>query len=78
MHMHAQIVPIICSAFFSVAAFLLFQAVLGYLQDAYPEKAASILAGNDFFRSMMGAGFPLFATAMFRNLVGHTERTPAL
>lgn len=64
------IVPIICSSLFSIGTFLLFQAVLNYLQDAYPEKAASILAGNDFFRSMMGAGFPLFARALFQNLGG--------
>lgn len=42
------IAPILMSTFFSAGAFLLFQGVLNYLQDAYPEKAASILAGNDF------------------------------
>lgn len=65
------IVPIICSSFFSVGTFLLFQSVLNYLQDAYPEKAASVLAGNDFFRSMMGACFPLFAIQMFQRLGFH-------
>ena len=43
-------------------------AVLNYLADAYPTYAASVLAGNDFIRSMFGAGFPLFAGAMYRNL----------
>lgn len=62
------IVPIICSSFFSVGTFLLFQSVLNYLQDAYPERAASVLAGNDFFRSMMGACFPLFSIQMFERL----------
>jgi DHA1 family multidrug resistance protein-like MFS transporter len=65
------IVPIICSSFFSVGTFLLFQSVLNYLQDAYPEKAASVLAGNDFFRSMMGACFPLFSIQMFNHLGFH-------
>lgn len=51
------IVPIIGSAWFSIGAFLLFNSVLNYLSDAYPEQAASVLAGNDFFRSMFGAGF---------------------
>lgn len=60
--------PIIGSAWFSVGTFLLFNSVLNYLPDAYPEYAASVLAGNDFMRSSFGAGFPLFATAMYKNL----------
>jgi DHA1 family multidrug resistance protein-like MFS transporter len=43
-------------------------AVLNYLADGYPTYAASVLAGNGFIRSMFGAGFPLFAGAMYRNL----------
>ena len=79
------IVPIIGSAFFTVGAFLLFQAGLkyvllvmllhsilivsnSYLSDCYPRYVASILAGNDFFRSCVGAAFPLFSTAFFHNL----------
>ncbi|KAJ9602705.1 GTPase-activating protein [Cladophialophora chaetospira] len=62
------IVPIIGTAWFSVGAFLLFNSVLNYLADAYPKYAASVLAGNDFFRSSFGAGFPLFATAMYNKL----------
>ena len=60
--------PIIGSAWFSIGAFLLFNSVLNYLPDAYPDYAASVLAGNDFFRSSFGAGFPLFASAMYHNL----------
>ncbi|KAL6718125.1 GTPase-activating protein [Lecanora helva] len=62
------IMPIIGSGFFAVGTFLLFNSVLNYLGDAYPEYAASVLAGNDFTRSCFGAGFPLFATAMYKNL----------
>ncbi|KAJ4353373.1 GTPase-activating protein [Didymosphaeria variabile] len=62
------IVPIIGSSFFGVAAFLLFQAVLPYLSDAYPAYTASVFAGNDLFRSAFGAGFPLFASAMYTRL----------
>jgi DHA1 family multidrug resistance protein-like MFS transporter len=62
------IMPIIGSAFFSVAALLLFNSVLNYLPDAYPDNVASVLAGNDLFRSGFGAGFPLFATAMYNKL----------
>ena len=60
--------PIIGSSFFSFGTFLLFNSVLNYLPDAYPEYAASVLAGNDFMRSSFGAGFPLFAAAMYDNL----------
>ena len=66
-HTH-WIMPIIGSAFFGVGALLLFNSVLNYLGDAYPDYAASVLAGNDLFRSGFGAGFPLFATAMYNNL----------
>lgn len=62
------IVPIIGSGFFSVGSVLLFNSVLNYLPDAYPENAASVLAGNDFMRSAFGAGFPLFASAMYNKL----------
>lgn len=47
---------------------MLFNSVLNYLPDAYPEYAASVLAGNDFMRSSFGAGFPLFARAMYDKL----------
>ena len=60
--------PIIGSVWFAVGTFLLFNSVLNYLPDAYPEYAASVLAGNDFMRSSFGAGFPLFATGMYHNL----------
>ncbi|TEY61052.1 hypothetical protein BOTCAL_0175g00030 [Botryotinia calthae] len=62
------IVPITGSAFFSIGAFLLFNSVLNYIGDAYPKVAASAFAGNDFMRSCFGAGFPLFANAMFKDL----------
>ncbi|MCJ1312874.1 hypothetical protein MMC25_006550 [Agyrium rufum] len=62
------IMPIIGSAWFSVGALLLFNSVLNYLGDAYPEYAASVLAGNDLIRSSFGAGFPLFASAMYKKL----------
>lgn len=65
---NSWIVPIIGSSFFSIGAFLLFNSVLNYLGDAYPTYAASVYAGNDFFRSSFGAGFPLFAAAMYNNL----------
>lgn len=62
------IMPIIGTSFFSMGAFFLFNSVLNYLPDAYPEYAASVLAGNDLMRSSFGAGFPLFASAMYHRL----------
>jgi hypothetical protein len=50
------------------AVSLLEHTVLNYLGDAYPEYAASVYAGNDFMRSSFGAGFPLFAAAMYNKL----------
>lgn len=72
------IVPIIGTAWFGIGTFLLFNAVLNYLSDAYPEYQASVLAGNDFVRSCLGAGFPLFASAMYQRLgVGWASSTLA-
>ncbi len=62
------IMPVIGSSFFSMGAFLLFMAVLGYLGDAYPKYVASVFAGNDLVRSAFGAAFPLFANAMYKKL----------
>lgn len=62
------IMPVIGSSFFTIGAFLSFMGVLSYLGDAYPKYVASVYAGNDLVRSSFGAGFPLFANAMFKQL----------
>ncbi|CED83097.1 multidrug resistance protein [Phaffia rhodozyma] len=62
------ILPIIGSSFFGIGSLLLFQSIFSYLTDAYPKDVASILAGNDLMRGAFGAGFPLFANAMFHHL----------
>ncbi|KAB8211818.1 MFS general substrate transporter [Aspergillus parasiticus] len=62
------IAPVLASLLFTVGAVLIFNAIFCYQTHAYPKYAASVLAGNDFLRSSFGAGFPLFATAMFHNL----------
>ena len=59
--------PIVGSGFFLIGTLLLFNSVLNYLGDASPDYAASVLAGNDFMRSAFGAGFSLFASAMYKN-----------
>ena len=43
-------------------------SILNYLPDAYPEYAASVLAGNNFVRCTFGAGCVLFAAPMYNNL----------
>ncbi|PRP85221.1 hypothetical protein PROFUN_06991 [Planoprotostelium fungivorum] len=70
------VVPLLCTLLFGIGIYLFFMAVLNYLPDAYPTKAASVLAGNDFFRSSFGGAFPLFASAMYNNLgVGWASST---
>lgn len=60
--------PIIGSGLFGIAIVLLSYANLNYLPDAYSSCPASVLAGNEFFRSTASAIFPLVATDMYRNL----------
>jgi DHA1 family multidrug resistance protein-like MFS transporter len=46
----------------------IFLQSLNYLVDAYLMFAASAIAANTFLRSLCGAGFPLFATYMFKGM----------
>ncbi|KAL4905873.1 hypothetical protein BDW74DRAFT_152197 [Aspergillus multicolor] len=48
--------------------FTIFQAALNYLIDTFQSVAASAVAANTFLRSVFAGCFPLFATAMFRNM----------
>jgi len=43
---------------------LIFLQGLNYIIDVYAVNANSAIAANTFFRSWLGAGFPMFATAM--------------
>lgn len=60
--------PIVAGGLFNFATFLILQVAFNYLPACYPRYVASILAGNDFFRSITGAAFPLFSTAFFHKL----------
>ncbi|CAK5264110.1 unnamed protein product [Mycena citricolor] len=62
------IVPVIGAALYLPGIFLNFQSVLMYITSAYPDHAASVLAGNDLFRSAIASVFPLFGRAFFTNL----------
>lgn len=52
------IAPTIGAALYLPGLFLLFQCLLVYLPSSYPKYAASILAGNDLFRSTVAGCFP--------------------
>lgn len=52
------IVPMIGAACYPPGLYLLFQSAVVYLSIAYPRYAASIFAGNNFFRSCFAAAFP--------------------
>ncbi len=47
---------------------MIFLQGLGYIIDVYLMHANSAIAGNTLVRSLAGAGFPLFATALFHTL----------
>ncbi|KAH7143485.1 major facilitator superfamily transporter [Dactylonectria macrodidyma] len=65
------IVPIIGSAIFGCGTVLVFTGIFTFLVDAYPQYAASALAGNGFVRASFGAAFPLFAIQMYDALGYH-------
>lgn len=62
------IVPIIGTGLFIISGFHIFQVVFTYLGLSYPRYLASTFAGNDLYRSIFAAAFPLFARAMFVKL----------
>ncbi|KAF7302366.1 Benomyl methotrexate resistance protein [Mycena chlorophos] len=62
------IVPVIGAALYLPGIFLIFQSILMYCATAYQAHAASVLAGNDLFRSTIASVFPLFGRAFFTNL----------
>ncbi|KAK9329386.1 major facilitator superfamily domain-containing protein [Lipomyces starkeyi] len=62
------IVPTLAGLFIGAGIVLIFLTLLTYLIESYMMFAASAMAANTFLRSGFGAGFPLFADALFRNL----------
>ncbi|KAJ5511362.1 hypothetical protein N7453_003465 [Penicillium expansum] len=66
---HITWVPqVISGSFLGAGVLLIFLQGLNYIVDVYPMYANSAIAANSFFRSWLGAGFPMFASAMFHNL----------
>ncbi|KAL4815670.1 major facilitator superfamily domain-containing protein [Aspergillus spinulosporus] len=64
------VVAILGSAVFGCGMVLVFTGVFTYLVrfDAYPQYAASALAGNGFVRCTFAAAFPLFGNQMYEKL----------
>ncbi|KIK59421.1 hypothetical protein GYMLUDRAFT_169583 [Collybiopsis luxurians FD-317 M1] len=62
------IVPVIGASLYLPGIWLNFQSIAMYITSAYPMYAASVLAGNDLFRSTIASVFPLFGRSFFENL----------
>ena len=62
------IVPIIGSSFFGAGIYIVILSILNYVVDSYQTYSASALAGVILVRNVVGAGFPLFATQMYKKL----------
>jgi DHA1 family multidrug resistance protein-like MFS transporter len=62
------IVPTLSGLMSGFGIMAIFLQSLNYLVDAYLMFAASAIAANTFLRSLCGAGFPLFATYMFKGM----------
>ncbi|RPD55141.1 MFS polyamine transporter [Lentinus tigrinus ALCF2SS1-7] len=62
------IVPDIGIVIVGAGMILNFQSIQTYIIDAFTLHAASALAATNFFRSLAGLGFPLFAPSMYNAL----------
>ncbi|GAA5958694.1 hypothetical protein JCM3765_006006 [Sporobolomyces pararoseus] len=66
-HQHWML-PIVFAAIYLPGIFLAFQSIMMYVALSYPKYAASVLAGNDLFRSVIASAFPLFGAKYFTAL----------
>lgn len=62
------VVPTIGITIFSGSSFVVFQCITVYIPSSYPPYAASLFAGNDFFRAGFAAAAVMFAGPMFAKL----------
>jgi MFS transporter, DHA1 family, multidrug resistance protein len=66
---HITWVPqVVSGVFIGWGIFMIFLQGLNYLIDVYLWHANSALAANTLVRSLAGAGFPMFAAAMYNKL----------
>ncbi|KAF2763320.1 MFS general substrate transporter [Pseudovirgaria hyperparasitica] len=59
---------VMSGALIGAGILMIFMQGLNYIIDCYVVNANSAIAANTFLRSFFGAGFPLFATAMYHTL----------
>ena len=62
------IASVIGIVIYGISCFILLQCIFVYVPLSYPQYAASLFAGNDFFRSALACGSILFARPLFLNL----------
>ena len=74
---HITWVPqVLSSALLGMGCLVTFWQGMNYIIDCYGFYSNSAIAVNTFVRSIAGAGFPLFAPAMYHNLVSRPGTTP--
>lgn len=61
-------VPVLGVYLIGIGYIAVFQGAVNYLVDCFPRYSASAIAANTFLRSVVAAGFPLFATRLFQHL----------
>lgn len=62
------IVPMIAATMMGLGFFTIFQSVIGYQIDTFPQYAASAVAANTFMRSMLASIFPPIVPKMYSAL----------
>lgn len=62
------IAPTIGITIYGASVFVVMQCIFVYVPLSYPQYAASLFAGNDFFRSALACGSIMFARPLFNNL----------
>ena len=65
------IAPTIGITIYGTSVFVVMQCVFVYVPLSYPQYAASLFAGNDFFRSALACGSIIFARPLFINVGIH-------
>ncbi|KAJ5709784.1 hypothetical protein N7493_010075 [Penicillium malachiteum] len=67
-HVSSWVPQVLAGIPMGLGILVLFMQGLNYIIDVYLMFANSAIAANTFVRSMVGGGFPLFATAMYDRL----------
>ncbi|KIY67869.1 MFS general substrate transporter [Cylindrobasidium torrendii FP15055 ss-10] len=61
-------VSVFAAALYLPGIYLVFQGVVSYLCEAYPDYESAVLAGNDLVRSSIAGVFPLFGHLFFTRM----------